>query len=193
MGGGDKGLVEVAGQPMLAHVVARLRPQVDALVLNANGDPGRFAGFGLPVVADTMADFPGPLAGVLAGLRWALGHAPSATHVVSAPGDAPLLPQDLVAKLEVAAQARPGAIPVAASEGQMHPVIALWPVSLADDLEAALRDGLRPVRRFIDRYGAVPVPFTAVDLNGHAFDPFFNANTPEDLAVLRSAFAAGAA
>lgn len=193
MGGGDKGLADVAGQPMLAHVVARLRPQVDALVLNANGDPARFAGFGLPVVEDTMADFPGPLAGVLAGLRWALAHTASATHVVSAPGDAPLLPRDFVAKLALAAEGRPGAIAVAMSDGQVHPVIALWPLSLADDLEQALRDGLRQVRRFIDRHGAAPVPFAAVDLNGHAFDPFFNANTPEDLAALRSAFAAGAA
>lgn len=193
MGGGDKGLVAVAGQSMLAHVVARLRLQVGALVLNANGDPQRFASLGLPVVPDTVADFPGPLAGVLAGMRWAQLHTPSATHIVTAPADAPLLPGDLVARLAAAVRAQPGAIAVAVSHGDMHPVIALWPLSLADDLEQALRDGMRQVRRFIDRHGAAPVAFGPVDVNGRAFDPFFNANTPEDLGVLRAAFAAGQA
>jgi molybdenum cofactor guanylyltransferase len=191
MGGGDKGLADLGGRPMLAHVVARLRPQTGALVLNANGDAARFAQFGLPVVADTLPDFPGPLAGVLAGMRWALLSTPDARFIVTVPADAPLIPPDLVARLAAAAASAPdhNAIAVAQSESGLHPVIALWPLVLADDLEQALRDGVRQVRRWMERHGMVPVSFPAADLGGQAFDPFFNANTPEDLAVLRDALA----
>jgi molybdopterin-guanine dinucleotide biosynthesis protein A len=190
MGGGDKGLADLGGRSMLAHVVARLGPQVGTLVLNANGDPARFASLGLPVAADTLPDFPGPLAGVLAGMRWALRHTPGATHIVTVSADAPLIPHDLVARL-AAALAPPGAtaIAVAQSDSGLHPVIAMWPVALADDLESALRDGLRQVRRWMDRHGAVPVTFPSVQRGSRVFDPFFNANTPEDLALLRTAFA----
>ena len=191
MGGGDKGLADLGGRPMLAHVVARLRPQTGALVLNANGDAARFAQFGLPVVGDTLPDFPGPLAGVLAGMRWALLSTPDARFIVTVPADAPLIPPDLVARLAAAAASAPdlNAIAVAQSESGLHPVIALWPLVLADDLEQALRDGVRQVRRWMERHGMVPVSFPAADLGGQAFDPFFNANTPEDLAVLRDALA----
>lgn len=192
MGGGDKGLADLDGRPMLAHVIARLRPQVGALVLNANGDPARFAQLGLPVVADTLADHPGPLAGVLAGMRWARRHTPDIGRIVTVPADAPLLPLDLVARLGAAVVSDDAAtISIAQSESGLHPVIASWPVALADDLEQALRDGVRQVRRWIDRHGAVPVSFPAVDIGGRTFDPFFNANMPEDLAVLRTAFAQG--
>lgn len=188
MGGGDKGLADLGGRPMLAHVIVRVQRQVGALVLNANGDPARFAHFGLPVVADTVADFPGPLAGVLAGMRWAERHTPDVTHVLTVPADAPLLPHDLVARLAeaIAASGRPGAIAVARSEAGLHPVIALWPVALAVDLEQALDAGVRKVRLWMDRHGMVPVSFPPVAFDGRAFDPFFNANTPEDLAVARA-------
>ena len=181
MRGGDKGLLDLAGKPMLAHVIARLRAQVDCMVINANGDPERFATFGLPVVADTVQGFVGPLAGVLAGMRWSAANAPAASHVASVSADAPLVPANLVERLSSAAMKRPGAIALAASGGEMHPVIGLWPVALADDLEAALRAGVRKVLAWTDRHGTLPVEFPFVEIKGRQIDPFFNANTPEEL------------
>lgn len=179
--GGDKGLLDLGGQSMIAHVIGALRPQVSALIINANGDPARYASLGLPVVADTVGGFVGPLAGVLAGLRWAAAHATHVTHVVSASADAPFLPLDLVVRLWSAAMAQPGAIALARSAGELHPVIGLWPVAVADDLEAQLAAGVRKVLRFTDRHGTLPVDFESEDIGGVAVDPFFNANTPEEL------------
>jgi molybdopterin-guanine dinucleotide biosynthesis protein A len=195
MGGGDKGLLELAGKPMLAHVIERLAPQVGGLVLNANGDPARLARFGLPVVADSIPDFAGPLAGVLAGMRWARAHTPAARFIATAAGDAPLLPTDLVARCRAALRDSSGGIALAQSDGELHPVIGLWPVALADDLEAALRDGVRKVLAWTDRHGTVPVPFAFVEVGGShaAIDPFFNANTPQELEALRAALAAAGA
>ncbi|MEM7528816.1 MAG: molybdenum cofactor guanylyltransferase MobA [Pseudomonadota bacterium] len=184
MGGGDKALLEVAGRPLLAHVIERLRPQVEALALNANGDATRFSAFGLPVLADTVPDFAGPLAGVLAGLRWA---APEGfTHIVSAAGDTPFFPGDLVAGLQAALEAAPGArdrIAIAATEDPRrgglaeHPTFGLWPVDLADDLEAALKGDMRKVIVWASRHGCARAVFPE-----GARMPFFNVNTPEDLA-----------
>jgi molybdopterin-guanine dinucleotide biosynthesis protein A len=190
MGGGDKGLLDLAGKPMLAHVIDRLRPQVGALAINANGDPARFARFGLPVFADTVAGFVGPLAGVLAGLRWSAVHAPAARWIVTTAGDAPLLPADLVARLLAAAEAAPAsAIALAQSQGELHPVIGLWPVALADDLEAELARGVRKVLHWTDRHGTLPVPFALQRIGGLGIDPFFNANTPQELDELRALIA----
>jgi molybdopterin-guanine dinucleotide biosynthesis protein A len=186
MGGGDKGLLDVAGRPMLVHVVARLQPQVDALIVNANADPARFASLGLTVVPDTVDGFVGPLAGVLAGMRWSLAHAPAATHVVTAPADTPLLPDDTVARLHAAVSGRAKAVAVAESHGKMHPVVGLWPVALADDLEDYLARGLRKVMAWAEQHAAVAVPFEPVIIGGRTVDPFFNANTPEELAELRT-------
>ncbi|RTL61573.1 MAG: molybdenum cofactor guanylyltransferase MobA [Hyphomicrobiales bacterium] len=186
MGGGDKGLLDLAGRPMLAHVAARLRPQVDALIINANGDPARFAALGLTVVADTLDGFVGPLAGVLAGMRWSVAHAPAATHVLTAPADTPLVPDDTVARLSAAVAQRPQAIAIAESHGKMHPVVGLWPVALADALEDDLTRGLRKVMAWAEHHAAVAVPFQPVMMGARAVDPFFNANTPEDLAELRA-------
>ncbi len=185
MGGGDKGLMMLTGRSMLAHVIGRLRPQVAGLALNANGDPARFAALGLPVVADTVDGFAGPLAGVLAGLRWAAREAPHASFVVTVSSDAPLLPADLVARLAAAVEGKRHAIALARSAGELHPVIGLWPVALADDLEAALRSGLRKVLHWTDRHGTVPVDFPFVSIHGRDIDPFYNANTPEELDELR--------
>jgi molybdopterin-guanine dinucleotide biosynthesis protein A len=197
MGGGDKGLLELAGRPMLAHVVERLGRQVGRIAISANGDPARFAAFGLPVVADTVPGFPGPLAGVLAGMRWAAASAPAARFIATAAGDAPLLPIDLVARCLQALGGRPGGIALAQSAGALHPVIGLWPVALADDLEAQLAAGVRKVLAWTDRHGTVPVPFPFVRLagtgaDGAEIDPFFNANTPEELERLRTALAGAA-
>jgi len=192
MGGGDKGLLELAGQPMLAHVLARLAPQVGCTIVNANGDPARFARFGLPVVADTITGFAGPLAGILAGMRWSLANAPAARWIATAAGDAPLLPRDLVARLVQALAERPDAIALAQSGGELHPVIGLWPVALADDLEAQLAGGVRKVLHWTDRHGTVPVPFPMVRMCGIEIDPFFNANTPPELDQLRAMLAKSA-
>lgn len=186
-GTGDKGLLDIDGRPMLAHVVERIRPQVRALVLNANGDPARFARFGLPLVADTIAGHVGPLAGVLAGMRWAAANVPSASHVATVSTDAPFVPADLVARLAraLAASASGEQIALARSDGNLHPVIGLWPVSLADDLERALQDGVRKVLAWTDRHGTLPVDFESVAIGGELVDPFFNANTPDELAEAR--------
>jgi molybdopterin-guanine dinucleotide biosynthesis protein A len=192
MGGGDKGLLELAGRPMLAHVLDRLAPQVGRTIINANGDPGRFAAFSLPVVADTLAGFAGPLAGVLAGMRWSAANTPGARWIATAAGDAPLLPRDLVACLAGAVAERPGAIALAQSGGELHPVIGLWPVALADDLEAQLAQGMRKVLHWTDRHGTIPVLFPMVRMCGIEIDPFFNANTPPELDQLRAMLARSA-
>ena len=180
MGGGDKSLREIGGQPILTRVIARLRPQVSAMALNANGDPARFESLGLPVLPDSIADYPGPLAGVLAGLDWAAANGASA--IVTAAADTPFFPEDLVQRLTAAAEARGTAIALAATPDPdrgtiRHPTFGLWPTALRDDLRAALTDGLRKVVLWTDRHGAATALF---DTEPH--DPFFNINTPEDLA-----------
>ena len=192
MGGGDKGLLELAGRPMLGHVICRLGAQVGAMVINANGDPSRFATFKLPVVPDTIGGFVGPLAGVLAGMRWSAAHAPNARWIVTAAGDAPLLPSNLVARLMQAVDGRMNAVALAQSHGELHPVIGLWPVALADDLEEQLGKGVRKVLHWTDRHGTVPVPFPPARVCGIDIDPFFNANTPQELDQLRAMLVKGA-
>ena len=177
MGGGDKSLRLLAGRPLIAHVIDRLRFQVDALVLNANGDPARFAQFGLPVVADSIPDFAGPLAGILAGLDWAAENRPDCPFVISVATDAPFLPEDLVSRLVEAIEVNGAELACAESDGQPHPVIGLWPVWLRDGLRAALvEEGIRKVDRWTARYRLATVPFA-----DRPVDPFFNANRPEDL------------
>jgi molybdopterin-guanine dinucleotide biosynthesis protein A len=181
MGGGDKGLAALGTTTMMDEVLRRLAPQVASVVLNANGDPARFARFGLPVAADTVEGFVGPLAGVLAGMRWAQTNAPAATHVLSVSSDAPFLPAGLAQRLLDALSSGGGRIAMASSGGGLHPVIGLWPVALADDLEAALRAGVRKVLAWTDRHGTVTVEFPMLRAGTELVDPFFNANTPSEL------------
>ncbi|HKR20602.1 MAG TPA: molybdenum cofactor guanylyltransferase MobA [Stellaceae bacterium] len=176
MGGGDKSLRVLDGVPILTRVIARVGPQVTALVLNANGDPARFREFGLPVVADSIPDFAGPLAGVLAGLDWAAADVSGATHVASFATDTPFLPIDLVARLTAAVSDGKCDLACAASNGRTHPVFGLWPLALREDLRAALRSGLRKVDQWTARHRLAVVEFPA-----QPYDPFFNANTPKDL------------
>ena len=192
MGGGDKGLLELAGKAMLGHVIDRLSPQVGRMAINANGDPSRFAPFALPVVADTMSGFVGPLAGVLAGMRWSAGNVSATRWIVTVAGDAPMLPLDLVSRLTAAVGARETAIALARSAGEVHPVIGLWPVALADDLEAALESGVRKVLHWTDRHGTVAVDFPMTRIGRIEVDPFFNANTPQELDSLRAMLAKAA-
>lgn len=186
MGGGDKGLLELAGKPMLRHVIDRLAPQVSTTIINANGDPQRFAAFALPVVADTVEGFVGPLAGVLAGMRWSAGNVPDARWIVTAPGDAPLLPRDLVERMMEAVAGREDTIALAQSGGEMHPVIGLWPIALMQDLEEQLKAGVRKVLHWTGRHGAVAVAFPCARFCGLSIDPFYNANTPQELGELRA-------
>ena len=177
MGGGDKPLRTIGGRTLLELVIDRMRPQVAALVLNANGDPARFAGYGLPVVADSVPDNPGPLAGVLAGLDWAAANRADCSLIATVPTDAPFLPTDLVARMAMRLTAEGADLACAASGGQPHPVIGLWPVRLRDDLRRAVRDeGLRKVDVWTARYRLATVGFADAPV-----DPFFNANRLEDL------------
>jgi molybdopterin-guanine dinucleotide biosynthesis protein A len=179
MGGGDKALLPLAGRTLIDHVIDRMRPQVAALVLNANGEPSRFARFGLPVVPDSIADFAGPLAGILAGLDWAAANRPDCEVVVSVATDAPFLPADLVARLVEGMNNAGAELACAASRGQAHPVIGLWPVHLREALrEAVVAEGIRKVDRWTARYRLATVPFPD---ETPGVDPFFNANRPEDL------------
>lgn len=175
MGGGDKPLLRLHGRPLLDHVAERLRPQVQAMALNANGDPARFAAYGLPVLPDPMPGHPGPLAGVLAGMLWARGIGPAAAMVLSVPGDTPFLPHDLVAKLLAGGG---GGLAYASSAGRAHPTVALWPAELADALATAVGQGQRRVRAWADCQRAAVVDFT-----DGGRDPFLNVNTPDDLAA----------
>jgi len=178
MGGGDKSLRELAGETLLARVIARVKPQVRTLIVNANGDPGRFSAYGLPVVADSVPDFAGPLAGVLAGLEWVRDHAAETSWLVSVPTDAPFLPRDLVARLFAAVESEGADLACAASGGRRHPVIGLWPVALAPDLRRAVAaEGVRKVEDWTGRYRVAVADYAVAP-----FDPFFNANRPEDLA-----------
>ncbi len=178
MGGGDKGLRPLAGATMLDRVIARAAPQVAGLCLNANGDPGRFAPWSLPVVPDDVPDAAGPLAGILAVLDWAAATHPEIRSVASFPCDAPFIPRDLVVRLAAAQREQGAEIAMAASGGRTHPVVALWPVALRGDLRHALVvDNIRKVERWTVRHPTVVVEFASDPV-----DPFLNSNTPEDLA-----------
>ncbi|MCC0066831.1 MAG: molybdenum cofactor guanylyltransferase MobA [Rhodovulum sp.] len=188
MGGGDKCLLPVGGRPILAHVIARLRPQVGMLALNANGAPARFAAFGLPVLPDSVGDFPGPLAGVLAGMDWAAQG--GAELLVTAAADTPFFPETLVAELRAAARAEglPLAMAVTrnASGGtDRHPTFGLWPVALREELRATLAAGQRRVVAFTEPRGCARAVFPQA-----VPDPFFNVNAPEDLAAADAFIAA---
>lgn len=170
MGGGDKPLHPFGPATLLDHVIARLRPQATPLLLSANGDPARFARFRLPVLPDPLPGHPGPLAGILAGLEWAAAH--GHPLVLSAPGDTPFLPPDLVPRLAAAS----APIACARSAGRLHPTVALWPTTLAAPLRTALAAGDNRVAAFAAAHG-----LAAVDWPASPLDPFLNVNTPADL------------
>jgi molybdenum cofactor guanylyltransferase len=178
MGGGDKALIQIGAETILERAIARFGPQCVRLVINANGDPQRFARFGAPVVPDSVAEFPGPLAGILAGLDWAADNAPQVEWVSSVPGDCPFLPRDLVARLHQARTAAGLPLACARSGDWRHPVVGLWPVALRHDLRTAVVDqGLRKIEVWTARYGVAIAEWPTEPI-----DPFFNVNTPEDVA-----------
>ena len=178
MGGGDKARIRIGGATILQRVLACLKPQCEGVIINANGDPSRFADAGLPVVADSVPDFAGPLAGILAGLDWTAANAPQSDWLVSAPGDCPFLPKNLVARLHEARIASGTPFACARSGQWRHPVVALWPIALREDLRRALTDdGLRKIEIWTARHGVA-----IADWRAEPVDPFFNVNTPEDAA-----------
>jgi molybdenum cofactor guanylyltransferase len=179
MGGGDKARIRIGGRSILERVLARLAPQCSALIINANSDPARFADTGLPVVADTVPDFAGPLAGILAGLDWTAAHAPTVADIVSVPGDCPFLPADLVPRLIAARDAARTPLACARSGDWRHPVVGLWPVGLREDLRRALTvEGLHKIEIWTARHGVAIADWPAAPV-----DPFFNVNKPEDVAA----------
>ena len=178
MGGGDKTRIRIGGKTILERVLARLKPQCAAVILNANGDPARFADTGLPVVPDTVPDFAGPLAGILAGLDWAAAHVPAIADVASVPGDCPFLPGDLVARLSAARDAAGVPLACARSGDWRHPVVGLWPVALRQDLRKALvEEDMHKIETWTARHG-----IAVGDWPASPIDPFFNVNTPADAA-----------
>ena len=178
MGGGDKPMKTIGGRTILERLIARLAPQCDGLILNANGDPARFAAFGLPVIADTVEGFAGPLAGILTALDWAAAYRPDVEWVLSAATDCPFLPRDLVARLQHARISEGAQLAVAASGEQIHPVIGLWSVALRGELRHALVvEDMRKIDRWTARYKLATVTWPDKPI-----DPFFNANTIEDVA-----------
>jgi molybdenum cofactor guanylyltransferase len=181
VGGGDKCLLQLRGKPLLAYAIEGLKPQVDMLVLNANGDAKRFASFGLPVIADESGDYAGPLAGLLAGMDWANTEAPNMHFIITVPTDTPFFPQDLVARLVEARQGRE--VPaIAASDAGEHPVFGMWPVALAGTLRRDLASGTRKTLDWALAQGAVTARFPRATIQGRVVDPFFNINESTDLA-----------
>jgi molybdenum cofactor guanylyltransferase len=178
MGGGDKGLIRIGRESILERALARLSPQCAGVVINANGDPARLAAFGLPVVADDVAGFAGPLAGILAGLDWLAANAPAIRWLASVPGDCPFLPRDLVPRLHASRTAAGVPLACAKSGDWRHPVVGLWPVDLRDDLRrAVVTEGLRKIEVWTARHG-----IALAEWPPEPVDPFFNVNTPEDAA-----------
>src|SRR5499427_7726421 len=178
MGGGDKALIAIGGVAILDRVLGRLRPACTGIILNANGDPARFARYGLPVIPDGVPDFAGPLAGILAGLDWTAAHAPGIAWIVSTPGDCPFLPPDLVPRLHEVRKKAGTPLACARSGDWRHPVVGLWPIALREDLRHALiQQGLRKIEVWTARHGVAIVEWPAKPV-----DPFFNVNTPKDAA-----------
>jgi molybdenum cofactor guanylyltransferase len=178
MGGGDKARIKVGGMSILQRVLACLTPQCSRVIINANGDPARFADTGLPVVADSVPDFAGPLAGILAGLDWAAANAPAVEWLVSVPGDCPFLPKNLVARLHDTRASSNVPLACARSGEWRHPVVGLWPVALRENLRHALVDeNLHKIELWTARHGIAIAEWPTTPI-----DPFFNVNTPKDAA-----------
>lgn len=176
MGGGDKALRTLGGRTVLQRIIDTISPQVSTLLLNANGDPARFAEYGLPVVPDVIEGFAGPLAGVLTGLEWMAENRPEAQWLLTVPSDAPFMPKDLVVRLKAEMERNNGQLACASTNGRTHPVVGLWPVALKGDLRKAMvEEDMRKIDLWTARYDIVHVEFSTDPV-----DPFFNANRPED-------------
>lgn len=186
MGGGDKAFIEIGGRTILERVLARLQPSCSSIVLNANGDPQRFAAYGLPVIADSVKDFAGPLAGILAGLDWTARNFPAVEWMASVPGDCPFLPEGLVERLHAVRQEQGKRLACAQSGEWRHPVVGLWHVGLRNDLRHALVvEDLHKIEIWTARHGVAIATWPDKPV-----DPFFNVNTPDDLMLAKEQAAA---
>jgi molybdopterin-guanine dinucleotide biosynthesis protein A len=178
MDGGDKPLLRLGAHTLLEHVAGRLAPQCEGLILNANGDPSRFRSAGIPVVPDSISGHPGPLAGILAGLEWAAARCPETEWAVSVPGDTPFIPSDLVRRLHEARREAGLPLACAASGATIHYAVGLWPIDLRHELHRAIAEqNMRRLGDWMKLHGCAEAAWTA-----DPFDPFFNINTPEELA-----------
>jgi molybdopterin-guanine dinucleotide biosynthesis protein A len=178
MGGGDKALLMLAGETLLGRAIARAKPQVQDLIINANGDPARFAVYGLPVIADRVQGFLGPLAGILSALEWMRAHRPNARWLASFACDSPIFPTDMVEQLVSLARETQSRITVAESGGRTHPVFAVWSAEIAETSESVLvKDGFRKVEDWIAGF-----PHRSLGFSVDPVDPFLNVNTPGQLA-----------
>ena len=182
MGGGDKTLKTIAGISILDRVIGRLVMQCDGLILNANGDPARFSFTGLKIVPDVLPDYAGPLAGILAGMEYATAH--GFANILTVSADSPFLPRDLALRLILERRGQKLPLACAKSGGFTHPPIGLWDVELRHDLRTALLDGERKIDRWTKRHGVAEVEWATLP-----YDPFFNANTPEDLVAAEAVLA----
>ncbi|WP_339085755.1 molybdenum cofactor guanylyltransferase MobA [Hyphomicrobium sp. ghe19] len=185
-GGGDKGLADLGGQPILAHVIARFRPQVGRLILNVNGDPMRFGAYGLETISDEENPELGPLSGLLAAMDWAARHAPRYIAIATVSADVPFLPEDLVARLNAS---RGDGVAIARSGDRRHPTIAVWPTSFRRTIAEALDKRALSVDRLAADLNAVAVAFPMRNIQCANVDPFFNINTPDDLSTARALLA----
>ncbi len=185
-GGGDKGLADLGGQSILARVIAQFRPQVSRLILNINGDPGRFAEYGIQVVSDNENPELGPLSGLLAAMDWAVQHAPACTAIATVSADVPFLPNDVVARLDAD---REGGVAIAMSGDRRHPTIAIWPMNTRQTISEALNNRALSVDKLAAKLKAVAVAFPMRDIRKTKVDPFFNINTPDDLSTARALLA----
>ncbi|WP_107675609.1 molybdenum cofactor guanylyltransferase MobA [Agrobacterium sp. LAD9] len=185
--GSNKAMVQLGDRPLISHVISRITPQVSDVTINAaiSGNNGWAESLGLPMLPDTLNGHAGPLAGILAGMRHFRNRETAGSHFLTAPADSPFFPDDLVARL--CDHVSDHAIVIAASSGQLHPVFALWPVALADDLEAWLKnDANRRIRAYLARHVTIGVAFPPLETAKGSLDPFFNINTPDELALARS-------
>ncbi|WP_282609815.1 molybdenum cofactor guanylyltransferase MobA [Pelagibius sp. Alg239-R121] len=189
MGGGDKCLRPLGGKAILSQIIERAESQARPLVLNANGDPARFASYGLPIAADVIEGFAGPLAGILTGMDWVAAQAPEADWMASFASDAPFFPKDMVVRMLTATDEARASLACAESNGRSHPVFGLWSMSLREDLrKAVVEEGLRKVDLWTARHRLIPVQFDLIETGQGPLDPFFNTNRPDDL-VQAEAFA----
>lgn len=186
MGGGDKFLLDIDGTTMLQMVIDQLSPSLPHLLISANGDLARLESYNLPVVADEIEGFAGPLAGIHAAMRWVEDNQPDCTHCLTTAADTPFFPKDYPAKMLAKLNASgPDHIIMAKSNGCHQPGFALWPISCRQALETALKDGLRKIRAFTDNQPNAVVEFENLTIKGEEIDPFFNVNEAADLELCR--------
>ena len=178
MGGGDKCLLPIGGKPLITHILERVVPQTRDILINTNSDPAPFLKFDLPVLADAITGFQGPLAGLLTGMLWSRRRHPRAAYLLSVASDVPFLPDDLVAQLSRALSEQNADIAIATCPLGTHPTIGLWPVDLADRLEYDLmHTQVRAMHRWLSEFRIAHALF--------APEALANINTPDELEICR--------